>query len=429
MEKILLTGGDVYYQGEIKKLDILIEGDEIKEIKPHVSSPINNLRTIEMTGKVICPGFLDIHCHIRTPGQEYKEDIKTASLAAVRGGFTDIMAMANTNPVVDNIQIIKELKTKIEEESLCNIHIVGAVTKGLKGEELVDFEEISKEVVAFSDDGKGVQKSEIMEEAFKQCKSLGKKIISHCEYEMEELGSINEGKYSELLDVKGINNETEWEMVDREICLASMGNTEVHIAHVSTKESVEIIRKAKEKGIRVTAEACPHHYLLTDKETLRLGSIAKVNPPLRSEEDRLAVLEGLREGLIDCIATDHAPHSEAEKEQPLDKAPFGMVGLETAVPLTLDLVNKGQFSLKRLIESLGVTPYQIFNIPGGALGEGQRANLTILDLNADFTIDKNKFYSKGKNTPFHGFTGKGDVYMTIIGGKIKYQREDFNVCK
>ena len=403
---LLLTGGKVYKGGRFEELDLLIQGGVIKKLAKKIQQ-MPHYEIVDVTGKIICPGFVDIHCHLRTPGQEYKEDIKTGTLAAVRGGFTRVFTMANTEPVIDELEIVESLLERIKKEGNCYVEVIAAVTKGLKGRELVDFEKLAPKVVAFSDDGKGIQHGEIMAQGFKKCKELGKIIISHCEFE----GDLPE-------------SEKEWRMVERDVNLAKFWDAKIHIAHVSTRESVKIIEKAKEKGIKVTAEACPHHFLLTEDEILKSGTNGKVNPPLKGEKDRKKVVEGVKRGIIDCLATDHAPHSEKEKNLPFKYAAMGMVGLETAVPLTLNLVNTGVLKLERVIEAFGEKPYKIFNIPGGKIEEGIEGNLTVLDMEKEFSIDKESFYSKGRNTPFNGWKGKGDVFLTVVAGKIKYRGDE-----
>ncbi|QNO16268.1 dihydroorotase [Alkalicella caledoniensis] len=425
-KKILLKGGSIYSNGKLILRDVLIDGETIKEVAQTLID--SKAEVLDLRGKIISPGFLDMHCHIRTPGQEYKEDIVSATNAAIKGGYTAIVAMANTSPVIDNLKEVNNLQGRIKSQAVCHVHILGAVTKGLKGEELVDYTKMQEYVVAFSDDGVGIQSEGIMEKALKQLKEVDKLIISHCEYDMPEKGVINQGEFSKALGVNGIDNSSEWAMVKRDLQLAQMHDARIHIAHVSTKESVKIIQEAKENGLKVTAEACPHHFLLTDSEVEKLQAIAKVNPPLRSEEDRLAVLKGLKEGVIDCIATDHAPHSEKEKGLSLYESPFGMVGLETAVSLCLDLVKKEILSIERVIEALGVLPYKILRLEGGAIEVGKKANLTVVDLNEEFCIDKEAFLSKGKNTPFNGYRGKGVVSMTIVNGVIKYKKGGIKSC-
>ncbi|SHJ70374.1 dihydroorotase [Anaerobranca californiensis DSM 14826] len=406
---LLLTGGKVYKGGNFEELDLLVKGGVITGLDKRIS-PEPHWEVVDVTGKIVCPGFVDIHCHLRTPGQEYKEDIKTGTMAAVRGGFTRVFTMANTEPVIDELEIVESLLERIKNEAHCHVEVIGAVTKGLKGKELVDFEKLAPKVIAFSDDGKGIQRGEIMGQGLKRCKGLGKIIISHCEFE----GELPE-------------SEKEWRMVERDINLAKFWDASIHIAHVSTRESVKIIEKAKEKGVKVTAEACPHHFLLTKAEILNCGTNGKVNPPLKGERDRKKVLEGVKRGIIDCLATDHAPHSQREKNLPFKYAAMGMVGLETAVPLTLNLVNIGAIKLERVIEAFGEKPYEIFGISGGKIEEGFKGNLTVLDLEKEFVIDKDQFFSKGRNTPFNGWKGKGDVYMTIVDGKIKYRGAEENV--
>ncbi|WP_353892241.1 dihydroorotase [Proteinivorax hydrogeniformans] len=415
---MLFKNGSIFIKGKLSKADILVESGKIVKISDKIEK---DLPSVDITGKVVLPGFIDIHTHLRTPGQEYKENIESGTKAAVAGGFTAVCAMPNTNPVLDNKKEIARFLERGKKEGVCKVFAFSSKTFQQQGRELVNFEAVSDMVIGFSDDGQPVVEKDMMEKALLKGSSLNKTIVSHCE--VKEDGHINKGEVSEKLGIKGISNKSEWQMVKREIGLAKRHNTPVHIAHVSTKESVNLIAEAKRNGVPVTAEACPHHFLLTDKAVEEMGAIAKVNPPLRSEADRLAVLDAIKTGVIDAVATDHAPHSPEEKME-VEKSPFGIVGLETTAKLMLDLVNKGKLTLAKVVELLSEKPHKILGLTGGEIKQGVPADLTIVDMDKEYIIEEKPRFSKGQKTPFAFKAGKGDVHMTIVDGNIAYKNNE-----
>jgi dihydroorotase len=361
-----------------------------------------------------------MHTHLREPGFEYKETIKTGTLAAVRGGFTSVCCMANTNPVNDNPEVTYYILAKAKEEGSCDVYPVGAITKGLKGEELSEMA-LLKEAgcVAFSDDGMPVMNSLIMRRALEYSNAVGAPIISHCEdLFLSEKGAMNEGKLSFYLGLKGISRASEEVMVARDIILCKHFRSTLHIAHVSSKGSIELIKRAKEDGIPVTAETCPHYFTLTEDVVSDYNTNTKVNPPLKTEEDKEAIKSALREEVIDVIATDHAPHSIDDKNTPFQEAANGISGLETALALSLRLVHDGVLSLNKLIEKFTVNPAKILKIYKSGIKEGTEADLILVDINKEWIVKKEDFVSLGKNTPFDGWNLKGKVLMTLKGKKV-----------
>lgn len=403
-----------------ERLDLLLVNGKVDRVGIRLSS--NNAHIIEADGLVVTPGLIDMHAHFREPGQEHKETIKTGSQAATKGGFTSVATMANTQPVADSPEIIKDIIHRAKKDSIVNIFPIGSATMGLYGTELTDIGGLVKAgAVAISDDGKPIENPEIMKQVLMECKKYGIPLIDHCEKIEEPYKNwvMNNGEVSSRLGLVGIPNSTEEVMVDRDIKLAKNTGSHLHIAHVSTSGSVELVRKAKEKVINVTAEATPHHFSLTDEAIQEYGANAKMNPPLRSQEDVDAVIAGLRDNTVDVIATDHAPHSPAEKALGLQKAPFGIVGLETCVPLVISrLVYGGFLTMYDAITKLTVNPAKILKLNKGTLSEGAEADITIIDTEREKLVDPSKFASKGRNTPFSGLKLKGWPVMTIVGGKI-----------
>jgi len=387
-------------------------------------------KNLDATGLVICPGFIDLHCHLREPGFEEKETIATGTKAAAIGGFTTVCCMANTKPPLDTPAAVVRVKRKASKDSLVAILPIGCITKGRKGKELTDMAELVEAgVIAFSDDGDPVASSQLMRRALECGRELSLPIIDHCEDKtLSDNGIINEGQVSAKLGLKGIPAAAEEVMVARDLTLAKLTRARLHIAHVSTKGSVELIRRAKEEGISVTAEVTPHHLKLTEERIMgesphkSFDTNAKVNPPLRTKEDVEALIRGLKDGVIDAIATDHAPHTLADKNCGLELAAFGISGLETALGCLMSLVHQGELSLTQLISKLTCEPAKVIGRNGelGTLKTGAPANITILDPDREWIVNSRNFASKGKNTPYDGYKFKGKVMATIANGKIVY---------
>ncbi len=409
--------------------DILIENGIISRLNFKPDAPglqpsairlQPELIEINARGLYIFPGLIDMHTHLREPGFEYKETIRTGTLAAVKGGFTSVCCMANTNPVNDNPEVTYYILSKAKEEGSCDVYPVGAITKGLKGEEISEMAMLRQAgCVAFSDDGMPVMNAMIMRRALEYSKAVGAPIISHCEdLSLSENGAMNEGKLSFYMGLKGIPKASEEVMVARDIILCKHFHSPLHIAHVSTKGSVDLIRKAKEEGVPLTAETCPHYFTLTEEAVRDYNTTAKVNPPLRTQEDMEAIKEALYEGIIDVIATDHAPHSLDDKNTPFQEAANGISGLETALSLSLKLVHDKVLTLRKLIEKFSLNPAKILKINKSGIKEKAEADLIIVDINKEWTVEKEKFASMGKNTPFEGWKLKGKVLMTLKGKKV-----------
>jgi dihydroorotase len=403
--------------------DVLLKGDRIERVGPSLAVP-NDTRVLDATGKIVCPGFIDIHVHLREPGQEYKETVATGTRAAAAGGFTAVCAMANTHPVNDNRSVTDYVRAKADTEGLVRVYPIGAVTRNLGGEELAELAELAEAgCVAFSDDGKCVMNAALYRRAMEYTLPFGTPVISHAEdHHLSKGAAMNEGVVSTELGVPGAPAAAEDVMVARDILLAELTGAHVHIAHLSTAGAVRLVRDAKARGVRVTAEVTPHHLLLTEEAVRTYDANAKMNPPLRTKRDTEALLEGLIDGTIDCIATDHAPHALSEKEGEFDRAAFGIVGLETAVGLLMDrLVKPGALPLTTLIARLSRDPARLLRLPGGSLAAGAPADLTLLDPEARWTIDPAKFASKSRNSPFGGWTVTGKPWKTIVGGRVAWE--------
>ncbi len=421
--KLLIKNGHVVdaRTGRNDILDIVIEEGKIQEIRKDIEMSGTDFDLIDATGKYVIPGIVDAHCHLRDPGYEYKEDIETGSASAAAGGFTSIACMPNTNPPIDSEPVIKYIINKSKLDAYVNIYPIGAITKGLKGEELAEIGELKfAGAVALSDDGNPVTDSSLMKKALQYSSMFDTTIISHCEdLELVDNGVMNEGYQSTIMGLKGIPSVAESSMVARDILLAEYINTNIHIAHVSTEASVDLIRNAKKRGVKVTAETCPHYFSLTEEACEGFNTMAKVNPPLRTEKDVKAVIEGLRDGTIDIIATDHAPHHIDEKNVEFNNAANGMVGFETALPLVIThLVEPGILTLEQVVQKMCLNPSKILGLNKGVLGEGRTADITIIDIDEEQIINTQKFKSKSKNSPFNGFRLKGVVYHTIVNGKV-----------
>ncbi len=421
--KILLKNGTLIdYKTKInEKYDIMIEDEKIKTISKEINEPAD--KVIDCTNLKIIPGMIDMHCHLREPGFEYKETIETGAKSAVAGGFTTICPMPNTKPTPDNKEVLEKIIAEAKRVNLCNILPYSSVTKGEKGEELVDFEEMKTAgAIAFSDDGMPVVNSKIMREAMIKADSLGTFVASHCEEKSVSKGAINAGSVAEKLGVEGVLPEAEEIMAAREIVISETNNVRGHICHISTKTSKNMVRDAKKRGVKITAETCPHYFTFTVDEVLESGTNAKMNPPLREEKDRLAIIEGLKEGTIDCIITDHAPHSKEEKMQDLSKAPNGIIGFETALSAEImNLIDTGEIDYLNLVRLTSYTPANLLKIDRGTIEEGKIADITIFDENEKYIYTEDKIVSKSKNSPFIGKELKGKVKYTIVGGRIVYQ--------
>ena len=404
--------------------DVYIQQDRVKEISKRIDSPRKGDTVIEAAGQIVAPGFIDIHVHLREPGYEYKETIKTGCLAAAAGGFTSIVCMPNTNPINDNASVTEYILLKARTEGIVNVFPIGAITKGEKGEELADIGEMCEAgCVGISDDGMPVTDSGLMRKAMEYVKPFGTPVITHAEDTGLSAGGVmNEGFVSTELGLRGIPAASEEVGVVRDIILCELTGTPLHICHVSTKGSVRLVREAKKRGAKVTAEATPHHFTLTDRSVYGYNTDAKMNPPLRTQEDVDAILEGISDGTIDVIATDHAPHSQDEKNVEFDLAPFGIVGLETALSLSLELVEKGIITLEEMIRKLAVVPSEIVGIERGTLVPGSIADLVVFDPGMSRTINPEEFFSKSRNTPFSGWELKGLVSYTIVSGKVVFSR-------
>lgn len=404
-------------------LDILIEKGKIVDIKTKIDIEVP--KTIDASRLVVSPGFIDMHVHLREPGQEEKETIHTGALAAAKGGFTTVACMPNTDPVNDNQGITKYILER-QKNAAVNILPIAAITRGLKGYELTDMADLKEAgAIAFSDDGHPISNSQVMRRALEYSKLLDTLIIDHCEdMHLSAGGVMHEGYYSYLFGLKGIPSSSEEIMVARDIILAKKTEAKIHIAHLSTKGAVELVRNAKKEKVNLTAEVTPHHLFLTDSCLETFDTRLKVNPPLRSKEDVHALKEALREGIIDVFATDHAPHTQDEKMVEFDLAPFGINGLETAVPLLLDrLVAKKIITLDTFIKMISTKPAQILGLDNkGKIAIGADADLTLLNLRKEIVVDVHRFKSQSRNNPFHGWKLKGVPVMTIVGGKIVYSQ-------
>ncbi|HHW47430.1 MAG TPA: dihydroorotase [Clostridiaceae bacterium] len=419
--KILIKGGHVldFKTGLDGVFDVMIEDGKVVEIGNDLELASGDL--IDAEGKYVIPGLVDAHCHLRDPGYEYKEDIETGTRSAAMGGFTSVACMPNTNPVIDNESVVRYVLNKAKQDGLINVYPIGAISKGLQGEELAEIGELKfAGAVAISDDGKPVKSSSLMKKALQYASMFDITVISHCEDpDLSDEGVMNEGYQSTVHGLKGIPSAAEAIMVSRDLILAEYLNVPIHIAHVSTELSVDLIRNAKKRGVKVTAETCPHYFSLTEDACEGFNTLAKVNPPLRTRKDVDAVIEGLRDGTIDIIATDHAPHHMDEKNVEFNVATSGMVGFETALPLAITyLVKPGILSMKDLVEKMCYNPARILGLNKGILEVGRTADITIVDLDDEYVVDVNKFKSKSKNSPFHGFKLSGSIVYTIVNGKV-----------
>ena len=415
---LILSGGSVFVNGRFTDCDIFIQDGVIVSISPKTDySHLKDAVVYDLHNCLILPGLVDVHVHLRVPGYFYKEDMHSGTLAAAHGGYTDICAMPNLNPVPDSVQHLDEELSLIKSDAMVRVHPYGAVTVGEMGERLSDMDGMNGNVVAFSDDGRGVQSDDMMKAAMIKAKSLDKIIAAHCEVnELLHGGYIHDGEYAKSNGHKGICSASEYEQIARDIELARQTGCKYHVCHISTKESVELIRKAKADGVDITCETGPHYLILCDNDLQEDGRF-KMNPPLRSKEDRQALIEGVKDGTIDMIATDHAPHSAEEKSKGLQGSAFGIVGLETAFSLMYThLVKTGIISLEKLAEIMHTNPSKRFNI-GGELEVGNLADLCVFKLDEEYTVNSAEFLSKGKATPFEGEKVYGECIMTMVNGR------------
>lgn len=410
-----------------KQSDVLVQESHIQKIASNITYVADH--TIDCKGHLLLPGLIDVHIHLREPGGEHKETIRTGTASAARGGFTTVCAMPNTNPVPSNAGRLDELQAKIKKDACVRVLPYAAITVDQKGEQLSDIAALAnKGVFAFTDDGVGVQTADFMWQAMNEAAKQNKAIVAHCEDNAVVYdGVVHDGEVSERLGLPGLPALSEAVQIARDVLLAEKTQCHYHVCHVSTKESVRVIRDAKRAGIPVTAEVTPHHLLLNEHDVKEADTYFKMNPPLRGVDDQEALIEGLLDGTIDFIATDHAPHSEEEKAQSFETAPFGIVGLETAFPLLYTyFVEEGKATLYQLVEWLTTKPAALFQLPYGMLSEGEVADITLIDLDSEKEIAASDFASKGRNTPFDGWKVNGNPVLTMASGEIVYQDELFN---
>lgn len=420
---LLIKNALTYIDKTFKKSDVLIKDGRIHSLAVSILSESVD-RVVDAQDKYfLIPGFVDVHTHLREPGFSYKETIKTGSMASAKAGYTDLCTMPNLNPAPDNAEHLKAQTDIIDRDAVIHVLPFGTITKERKGVgEIIDFESIADQVAGFSDDGTGVQTEELMKQAMIKCAELGKIISAHCEVnELLKGGYIHDGTYARTHNHKGICSESEWAQIERDCRLAEETGCQYHVCHISTKESVDIIRKAKARGVRVTCETGPHYLTMCDEDLQEDGRF-KMNPPLRASQDKQALIEGVLDGTIDVIATDHAPHSEEEKSKGLEKSAMGVVGLETAFAvLNTKLVKTGVITLEKLVEMMSVRPREIFGIDGGEIKEGAVANLALLDVDKEWVVNPDNFVTMGRATPFEGWKLQGENLLTIYRGEIVYE--------
>ncbi len=419
---ILIKNGTAYVNGKFQPRDILIKKGKIAKIAKNLPEKADKI--IDASGKHICPGFVDLHVHLRDPGQTYKEDIVSGTRAAAHGGFTSLCVMPNTDPIVDNIATVDYIQRRAKDLGFAKVYVIGAMTKKSAGLEISEMATMKSDgIVAVSDDGDCVQNSKLMLNCMRYATNFGLPLVIHAEdYNLAGKGQIHGGKISSKLGLTGIPALAEEVIVSRDIMLAENTESHLHIAHISTARSIELVRQAKENGVMVTCEVTPHHLLLNEDACLSFDTNTKMKPPLRTEKDRLACLAALKDGTIDCIATDHAPHADFEKVREFDHAPFGIIGLETAFcALYHHLVKPGHLSLERLVEALTLAPTRILDLPPAELKAGYPADLNIIDLEASTTFTEESILSKSKNSPWLGQTLSGRVLCTFLEGRITWQ--------
>ena len=428
--RLLLTGGSVFYGGGFQPLDIAVSEGRIVSVSPRLSR--DGAAVIELNHHFIVPGFVDVHVHLREPGFSYKETIASGTAAAAAGGYTALCAMPNLNPVPDSPDRLQVELEAIRRDARVHVYPYGAITQGEKGEALADMEDLAPSVPGFSDDGRGVQSREMMRRAMLLAKKLDRPIVAHCEDEslLDKGWCVHDGEFAKRHGLPGNDSASEWRQVERDIQLVRETGCRYHVCHISTKESVPLVRAAKAQGLPVTCETGPHYLCLCDGDLEDDGRF-KMNPPIRSAADRDALVEGLLDGTVDCVATDHAPHSAEEKARGLRGSLNGVVGLECAFPvLYTELVKTGKVPLETILNALCVNPRRIFGLPGGTIAEGQPADLTVLALDCEpHIVAPERFQSMGRATPFEGRTVNAAVYMTICGGKIVHELEGVVVAR
>lgn len=423
--KILIKNGRLINPatGIDEVMDVLVNDSVVEKIEKNINDDADKI--IDADKCWVTPGFIDVHVHLRDPGYEYKETIATGTRAAAKGGFTTICCMPNTSPVTDSEIMVEYIKMKAARDGVVNVLPIGSITKGQSGEELANIGQMANAgACAISEDGKSVLSSGLLKTAMKYAKMFNIPVLSHCEdMSLVGGGSMNAGAASQLLGLKGISNDSEEVIVARDIILARSTNSKLHICHVSTKGSIQLLREAHARGENVTAEICPHHFTLTDEAVMDYDGNTKMNPPLRSAEDVLALKEALKDGTVGIIATDHAPHSLDEKNCEYEKAAFGIVGFETALPLGIKvLIGEGWLTPSQLIEKMTINPAKMLGIDKGSIEVGKVADITIIDPEAEYKVDVSKFASKSKNSPFDGYEVKGKIEYTIVGGKVVVEK-------
>ena len=418
---MLITGAKVWCEGGFATCDVLVEEGRLVRIADNIA-PIEGVRVVEAAGKYLLPALVDMHVHLREPGYSYKETIASGTAAAAKGGFSMVCSMPNLNPAPDTLAHLKEQLSIVERDAVIGVMPYATITTARKGNECVDYEALAPYVAGFSDDGTGVQSEEVMERAMNGIAPTGKILAAHCEVEsLLNGGYIHDGEWCKAHNHKGICSESEWGEVKRDIELAEKTGCRLHICHISTKESVELVREGKKRGVKVTCETAPHYLALCDEDMREEGRF-KMNPPLRSRADMEALREGVADGTIDVIATDHAPHSAEEKSKGLEKSAMGVVGIETSLAATYTfMVGGGVISLERLVEIMSLTPRRLLGI-GGGIVLGEMLDATLVDLNKEFCVEPAKFLSMGKSTPFEGMRLRGEVLMTIANGRLAYEK-------
>ena len=421
MLNVLIKNAQVYYGNTLQKADMLVENGTVVSVGNSIAVS-SDIPVIDAENLMILPGFADVHVHLREPGFFYKESIATGTQAAAKGGFTLVCSMPNLNPVPDSVENMAVQQEIIDRDAVINVLPYAAITKGEKGGELVDFEALADKCFAFSDDGKGVQKNEMMKEAMLRAKAMGKPIVAHCEDESLLYGGyIHDGEYARLHGHRGICSESEWGQVARDVELVRETGVQYHVCHISTKETVDIVRKAKAEGLKVSCETAPHYLALCDMELKEHGKF-KMNPPIRSAADRDALIKGVQDGTIEVIATDHAPHSAEEKEKGLEKSNMGVVGIETSfAAMNTYMVKRGYITMEKLCEVMSINPRKLFGLPHG-IRLGEKADFVLVDPDKEWVVNPEEFASKGRYTPFDGVTLYGDVLMTVYNGQTVYNK-------